>query len=70
MTKFYLTKDAERFGFTTASPSEGEDVNPPPLGRRVDRFVVSPTINLGVKQGRADATWLRRRLDAEQREAS
>lgn len=70
MTKFYLSKDAERFGFSTASSAEGSDVNPQPLVRRVDRFVVAPTVNRGAKQRPADLAWVRRRLEAEQREAS
>lgn len=70
MTKFYLSDDANRFGFSTASPSDGRDVNPQPLVRRVNRFVVSPTVNRAVKQRPSDLAWVRRRLEAEQREAS
>ena len=70
MTKFYLSEDANRFGFSMASDSDGRDVNPQPLLRRVVRFVVSPTINRSIKHRPADPSWARRRCEAEQREAS
>jgi hypothetical protein len=70
MTKFYLSEDANRFGFSVTSDSDGRGVNPQPLLRRVDRFVLSANINRPGKQRPADASWARRRWEAEQREAS
>jgi hypothetical protein len=69
MTKLYLANDADRFDSTPAWNSDGRSVNPLPLVRRLDRFVVSPAINRGAKQRSTDMAWARRRWDAEQREA-